>query len=96
MEVCLKRYVIAALILLFPMSAIAADYDVDLGQILDLEDIRPLVEECGDIGELEDHRDALDSATDLETLRSFLEDIGYVSFRDCPAGIEGSGIDWVY
>lgn len=92
----MKIYLAVALLLLTPMSTHAADYDVDLALLLDMEDIRPLVDGCADIGELEEHRNALESAGDLETLRSFLEDIGYVSFRGCPAGAEGSGIERVY
>ena len=89
--------IVVCITFVFFMSSLvhAADYDVDLGSMSDLEELRPLIDQCGDIGEIEDYRSALESASDLEDLRSFLEDIGYVQFRDCPAQIEGSGIEWV-
>lgn len=80
------------LLLILSAPGFAADYDVDMGLVSDLEDMRPLVDGCLDIGDLEHHRYALDSASDIEDLRTFLEDLGHVSFRDCPAGVEGSGI----
>lgn len=70
----MPKLVVFALLLLWSRSSFAADYQVDLGLVTDLEDIRPLVDGCSDIGDLEDHRDALDSAGDLEDLRSFLEE----------------------
>jgi len=91
----MPKLVVLTLLLFWSSPSFAADYDVDLGLVLDLEDIRPLVDGCSDIGDLEDHRDALDSASDFEDLRSFLEELGYVSFRDCPSGVEGSGIERV-
>lgn len=92
------RFCISLLLapLLISSVANAADYDVDLGSVLDLEDLRPLIDECDDIGELEHHRSALESASDLENLRSLLEDVRHLEFRGCPAQIEGAGIDWVY
>lgn len=92
----MKIRLLALLALAIPLPVYAADYDVDLGSVSDLEHIRPLIENCDDIGELEEHRGALESVSDLEALRSLLEDIGRVEFRGCPAGIEGSGIEWVY
>ncbi len=91
----MRKYLGLAFLPLWSALVLAADYDVDLGLVTDLEDIRPLIDGCLYIGDLEDHRDALDSASDLEDLRSFLDDFGYVSLRDCPAGIEGSSIEWV-
>ena len=60
--------------------------------MLDFEDIRPLIEECADIDELESIRAQLENATDLEDFRPVLEQIGLIEFRDCPKGIKGYGI----
>lgn len=79
--------------LMFPAVANAANYKVDLGLISDYEELRPFVDGCSDLGNLEDHRDALESASDLENLRSFLQDIGYVEFNDCPSKIEIDGVE---
>lgn len=88
----MRTPLVAGALLIAPMSAIAADYEVDLGRVLDYEYIRPLIEHCADIGELEDYRDALDAAGDLETLRSLLERLGHVSLRGCPSGADIYGV----
>ena len=69
-----------------------ADYTVDLGLVLDFEDIRLLVEGCADIGALEPLRRSLEAAMDLEVLRATLERKGIVYFCGCPEGVTGSGI----
>lgn len=96
MEAALKIRFVLLFALVMPVTAYAAEYNVDLGLVTDFEELRPLIDGCSDIGELEEHRNALESASDLEDLRSFLERIGYVEFRSCPAGVEGSGIEWIY
>ena len=68
------------------------DYIVQSGLVLDFEDIRPLIEKCVDIDELESIRLQLEKATDLEDFRQVLEQVGLIEFRDCPKGIEGYGI----
>jgi len=70
----------------------AVDYWVDFGLVLDLEDIRQLIDGCLDLGVLEAVRNRLEAAVDLEQFRSGLEDVGVVEFRDCPAGVVGFGI----
>lgn len=85
--------VLCAAILMFPAPSRAADYEVDLGSITDYEEIRDLVDGCSDLGELEEHREALESASDLEKLRSFLEGTGHVDLSDCPPGIEIDGVE---
>lgn len=88
----MRMYLVAVLALLIPSRAMAAEYQVDLGMVLDFEDIRPLIEACADIGELEDHRSAFDSAGDLEDFRGLLENLGYVIFSGCPSEIEAHGV----
>ncbi len=92
----MMRIVFLSLLLLISAPVFAADYEVDLGIVLDLEDIRPLVDGCADIGILEDIRFSLDLVGDLEDLRSFLEDLGYVFFHGCPTGVWGVGIERTY
>lgn len=93
MELHLKIIFVFFMAVAIPISAFSAEYEVDLGLVADLDEIRPLIDGCGDIGELEEHRSALERSPDLEEFRSFLEDTGYVEFRDCPAGFEGSDIE---
>jgi hypothetical protein len=50
----------------------AADV-IDFGLITDLERLRPLIDLCTDLGSLERNRRVLESASDLESLREFLE-----------------------
>jgi len=69
-----------------------ADYQIDLGLVLDFEDIRELIEECRYLDRLEVIRAPLESATDLEQLRATLESYGIVEFYGCPSGETGSGI----
>ena len=64
-----------------------ADYQIDLGLVLDFEDTRKLIEQCAVLGRLEVIRDPLESATDLEQLRATLESYGIVEFHDCPSGV---------
>jgi len=69
-----------------------ADYQIDLGLVLDFEDTRKLIEQCTHLGRLEVIRGPLESATDLEQLRATLESYGIVDFYGCPSGVTGSGI----
>jgi len=69
-----------------------ADYQIDLGLVLDFEDTRKLIDQCTDLGRLEVIRAPLESATDLEQLRATLEQFGIVEFHGCPSGVTGSGI----
>jgi len=69
-----------------------ADYQIDLGLVLDFEDTRKLIEQCAHLGRLEVIRGPLESATDLEYLRATLESHGIVEFYGCPSGVGGSGI----
>ncbi len=70
----------------------ATAYTVDLGLVLDFEDMRQLIDNCLDLGELEHLRAALETALDLEALRPSLELRGRVHFRGCPHGVTGPGI----
>lgn len=79
--------------LMFPAAGYAAEYEADLGLIIDFEELRPLIDGCSDLGELEQHRHALEAASDLENLRSFLEGVGYAEFTGCPSGIEAIGVE---
>jgi hypothetical protein len=76
----------------FPLVCHAADYEIDLGLVTDLEDIRPLIDGCSDLGSLENYRSSMESATDLENLRDFLEVMGVVLVSDCPEDVEASGV----
>jgi hypothetical protein len=86
--VCLRTIVL----LLIPMSAIAADYEADLRIVADYEQLRPLIDGCTDLGELERLRSAIDRSTDLEELREALESVGVAQFTGCPAGVSASGV----
>lgn len=74
-----------------PNLANAADYIIDLELVVDFEDLRPLIEGCQDIGELESYRSSLESVSDLEDLRDFLEALGRAYVSDCP-DVEATGI----
>jgi hypothetical protein len=74
-------------------SVHAADYAVDLGIVADLESIRPLIDDCSDLGELEDYRGKLGTVADLEELRSLLQALGIVSFHGCSLELDGQGVD---
>lgn len=56
----------------------------------DMESLRPLVEGCQDLGELEFLRSELDSVSDYEDLRSILERQGQTLFTGCEAGLKHS------
>jgi hypothetical protein len=62
----------------------SAEYVIDFGVITDLERLRPLIDSCTDFGSLERNRSVLESVSDLESLRDFLERIGVARFRGCP------------
>ncbi len=71
--------------ILFAMPpAMAVDYQVDVGVVLNLEDIRPLIQGCTNLGLLEPLRFRLSSATDLEQLRTMIESRGTAEFSGCP------------
>ena len=73
-------------------SAEAAEYVIDFGAVPDLEELRPLVDLCTDLGQLERHRAVLESTFDLESLRGFLERIGIARFRGCPRVAQSDGV----
>jgi len=70
----------------------AAEYVIDFGLITDLERLRPLIDLCTDFGSLERNRRLLESASDLESLREFLERIGVARFSGCPTIRSFSGV----
>ena len=65
---------------------------MDFTRIKDFESLRPLVKGCADFGGLEEFRDRLESAANLNDMAATLEDIGFGVFDGCPAGIAGDGI----
>ena len=80
---------------LLSQSVLAADYIVDFGVIADLEDLRPLVDLCTDFGALERYRGIVESASNLETLRDLLENLGSTKFSGCPENVAETGITQV-
>ena len=70
----------------------AADYWIDLGLVTDFEDLRPLIDGCSDLGRLESFRSSIESVSDLEDLRDFLEIMGVIYVYDCPDDVEASGV----
>lgn len=88
------RYSLILLLLVVGLvrSAHAAEeYFIDFGLVLDLEELRPLVDLCADFGALERHRTRLERTSDLESLRDLLERVGVARFEDCPRikGLDG-------
>ncbi len=73
----------------------APGYSVNFTRVEDLETIRPLVEGCTDFGALEHFRDRLESAENLEDMRTTLTEVGFGMFDDCPEGVSGAGISAV-
>lgn len=70
---------------LFAVSpAMAVDYEIDVRVVVNLEDIRPLIQGCSNLGLLEPLRFRLTSATDLEQLRTTIESRGIAEFSGCP------------
>jgi hypothetical protein len=61
------------------------DYDIDLDMLVDFEAIRGLFDVCSDLGDLENHRDSIETTGDLENLRNLFEHYGNVKFYGCPA-----------
>lgn len=70
----------------------AASYEIDLGLVSDFEELRPLIVQCVDLGELEGVREKLESTTNLEEFRDVLEPLGIVNMNGCPADVRGPGI----
>ncbi len=64
-------------------QAMAVDYEVDVRVVVNLEDIRPLIQGCSNLGLLEPLRFRLTSATDLEQLRATIESRGVAEFSGC-------------
>ena len=64
--------------------ASAAEYVIDFSMIADFERLRPLIDLCIDLGSLEQNRSLLESVSDLESLREFLERIRVARFTGCP------------
>jgi len=77
---------------LFSHSVWAADYTVDYDVVTDLEQIRPLIEQCSDVTVLTPYRGMLSGVEDLESLRSMLARIGIGRFNGCPDGVAADGI----
>jgi len=78
---------------LFSHSVWAADYTVDYDVVTDLEQIRPLIEQCSDITVLTPYRSMLSGVDDLESLRGMLERIDLGRFNGCPDGVTANGIE---
>lgn len=70
----------------------ATDYTVDFSRIQNLEDIRPLVQHCGDFDALEIYRTRMETSSNLEELRDILSGVGFALFNACPDHISGPGI----
>ncbi len=70
-------------------QAMAVDYEVDVRVVVNLEDIRPLIQGCSNLGLLEPLRFRLTSATDLEQLRSTIESRGVAEFSGCAPLMRG-------
>jgi hypothetical protein len=87
----LKRSFTLILALSLSVLCDAADYEIELGRVVDFEELRSLIDFCSDLGELEPHRSLLESASDLEDLREFLEVMDTTLVTDCPADIEVDG-----
>ena len=64
-------------------QAMAVDYEVDVRVVVNLEELRPLIQGCSNLGLLEPLRFRLTSATDLEQLRSTIESRGVAEFSGC-------------
>jgi hypothetical protein len=64
--------------------ASAAEYVIDFSMITDFERLRPLIDLCIDFASLEQNRSLLESVSDLESLREFLERIRVARFSGCP------------
>ncbi|MEO8409985.1 MAG: hypothetical protein ABI478_05390 [Propionivibrio sp.] len=73
-------------------AASVPGYGVDFTRIKDFESLRPLVKGCADFAGLEQLRDRLKSAANLNDMAATLKDIGFGVFDGCPAGITGDGI----
>lgn len=71
-------------------SAGEISIEVPVGVLADMESLRPLVEGCQDLGELEFLRSELDSASDYEDLRPMLERQGQILFTGCENGLADS------
>lgn len=69
------------------------DYEIRPIRITDMEDLRPLIEECDDLGQLEMYRYQLTAALDLEDYRTQIESFYELEFEDCPPGEEDRGIE---
>jgi hypothetical protein len=69
-----------------------ASYEIDLGLVSDFEELRPLIVQCVDLGELEGIREKLESTTNLEEFRDILEPLGIVNMNGCPGDVRGPGI----
>jgi len=78
---------------LFSHSVWATDYAVDYDLVTDLEQIRPLIEQCSDVTVLTPYRSMLSGVSDLESLRGMLERIDLGQFSGCPDGITADGIE---
>ena len=76
----------------FDAQADSAAYLVNLQMQADYEALRPLVDGCSDLGELEQIRSEIESVGDLEEIRKVLEANGMVEFRGCPSLDGGSNI----
>jgi hypothetical protein len=83
--------VLSVIIAGVPRPAAAVDYEIDFGLVSDLEQLRPLVDLCVNLGELERYRSLLERTSDLESRRRLLETIGVAELRGCPriADIDG-------
>ncbi len=64
-------------------QAMAVDYEVDTRAVINLEDIRPLIQGCNNLGLLEPLRFRLSAATNLEDLRATIESRGVAEFSGC-------------
>jgi hypothetical protein len=48
--------VLSVIIAGFPRPVAAVNYEIDFGLVTDLEKLRPLIDRCVDLGELEQYR----------------------------------------
>ena len=72
--------------------ATATDYTVDFSRVGNLENIRPLVQHCGDFDALEIYRSKMETSNNLEELRGTLSSVGFALFNNCPDNLSGPGI----
>jgi len=68
------------------------DYVVNIQSLTYMEQIRPLLTDCKDIGTLSLIRDEIQNSDNLESYRSILAPVGLEVFSNCPSGYSAPGI----